>query len=718
MADKKIYSKVDTMSNLIANLEAQMRGIDTDGSRNWCYKDSQGTPRLHVTANQKYWNGSAWIYEDNWFKDLYIEKIKSQSGTAQISIGATSLSISPAGVARAYFTNSGLGLGFGMSNPSFPLEINGDSKVRANSIWDSGTTATVPLAPISIVSPDTSGFTSIALESGTRTANERTAFGLIRNESFLMQSLGHTKNIANGTVTHDYYNTSTTGDSGLAINVAMQSVGSKTSIGNASKIYSIFNNSVRRFGIDGDGTTYVGTASARRYMGGDATTSYGSSLHVEGTQIGYASIGVINNDSNGFPSALYLGASSSGSVGGNGAVQSGDAVGMIEFCAANGTDMQRTIARIQSKTTATASGSSTPGSLIFSTTKSGSFTPTDRLTIGSDGAFNFSSDLLRVDNIATSGGPELNLYSNASSSPTASISLNIGTGPYTSFSIDATGSLTTNDLATGTGNTGVSILSGINGTILADTDPLLRVSNWSSSTLKLYGNGDLTLKSTSNSTTPIITLMSSDNTPNLTLSYSGLTISSLTVATSPVISISQSGIDITGTSTSATPSISLRASDGYPITEISASNAGVLIRTTYSTTADHYDQISTYGNDLTLTADGTINQYDIVTALGTSANYRVRACPTSGDGQSMPVGVAQNAASAGEYVRVRITGYSYVNSYGNVSRGQVLVTGSTTAGTVEGLSTVPVDTIHFREVGHAMAERTGNGIVYSFLHFN
>lgn len=65
MLDKEIYSYLNTLDNLKALLKAKQRGISTDGQKNWCYKD--GSNQLHVGADQKYWNGSAWVYASNEF---------------------------------------------------------------------------------------------------------------------------------------------------------------------------------------------------------------------------------------------------------------------------------------------------------------------------------------------------------------------------------------------------------------------------------------------------------------------------------------------------------------------------------------------------------------------------------------------------------------------------------------------------------------------------
>lgn len=60
-----IYTLVDTIANILINLKNKQRAITTDGGKNWVYRDNSG--EIHVTANQRKWTGSAWVYEDNDF---------------------------------------------------------------------------------------------------------------------------------------------------------------------------------------------------------------------------------------------------------------------------------------------------------------------------------------------------------------------------------------------------------------------------------------------------------------------------------------------------------------------------------------------------------------------------------------------------------------------------------------------------------------------------
>lgn len=95
MPNKEIFCYSDIQANLISLLQSKMRGIDNDQGNNFSYKDQSGN--FHVTANQKYWNGSAWVYEDNSFgnvtitagKTLFTRTIKALD-TNGIQIGNSS----------------------------------------------------------------------------------------------------------------------------------------------------------------------------------------------------------------------------------------------------------------------------------------------------------------------------------------------------------------------------------------------------------------------------------------------------------------------------------------------------------------------------------------------------------------------------------------------------------------------------------------------------
>ena len=134
-----------------------------------------------------------------------------------------------------------------------------------------------------------------------------------------------------------------------------------------------------RMRLDANGVLLIGTTSSRD-LGGLSRQK----LTVEDTS-GTASIGIINNqNSTGFAS-LRFAKSRGTSVGSNTVVQSGDPLGGIVFCGADGTDMASVGAQIMAEVDGTPGSNDMPGRLEFFTTADGSASPTERMRITENG---------------------------------------------------------------------------------------------------------------------------------------------------------------------------------------------------------------------------------------------------------------------------------------------------------------------------------------------
>ena len=131
--------------------------------------------------------------------------------------------------------------------------------------------------------------------------------------------------------------------------------------------------------INGDGNLLVGSENARD-LGGLSSQK----IAIESTS-GSACLGIINNqNSTGFPS-LRFAKSRGSSVGSNTVVQSGDPLGGLVFCGADGTDMVSIGAQIICDVDGTPGSNDMPGRLEFHTTADGSATSTERMRIHSGG---------------------------------------------------------------------------------------------------------------------------------------------------------------------------------------------------------------------------------------------------------------------------------------------------------------------------------------------
>ena len=162
--------------------------------------------------------------------------------------------------------------------------------------------------------------------------------------------------------------------------------------------------SQERMRITSSGHLKIG-ATANRNLGGLSVQR----LHIEGTDGGGSGFGLVNNqNSNGYPS-IRFGKSRGTSVGSNTVVQSGDPLGGMIFCGADGTDMDCMGASIIANVDGTPGSNDMPGRLSFQTTADGASTPTERLRITSGGVIQTGSKTitggnnLAIQNFAVKG---------------------------------------------------------------------------------------------------------------------------------------------------------------------------------------------------------------------------------------------------------------------------------------------------------------------------
>ena len=144
-----------------------------------------------------------------------------------------------------------------------------------------------------------------------------------------------------------------------------------------------------RMRINSSGNLLIGNTSSRD-LGGLSSQR----LAIEGTS-GNAAIGIINNQNSGGFASLRFAKSRGTSVGSNTVVQSGDPLGGIVFCGADGTDMASVGAQILAEVDGTPGSNDMPGRLEFFTTADGAASPTERMRIDKGGRimFNMTSPL-------------------------------------------------------------------------------------------------------------------------------------------------------------------------------------------------------------------------------------------------------------------------------------------------------------------------------------
>ena len=140
-------------------------------------------------------------------------------------------------------------------------------------------------------------------------------------------------------------------------------------------------NLAERLRIDSSGRLLVGSTSSR--SAGDV----GAQLQVEGTTYHTSSLALIANAgaSAGNNSHLTLAKSRGSSDGSDTILVDGDSIGIVQWAASDGTDLNCVAAEIRAKVDGTPGANDMPGLLQFGTTADGAAAPTTRLTIASTG---------------------------------------------------------------------------------------------------------------------------------------------------------------------------------------------------------------------------------------------------------------------------------------------------------------------------------------------
>ena len=178
---------------------------------------------------------------------------------------------------------------------------------------------------------------------------------------------------------------------------------------------------------DSSGRLLVGTSTAR--SAGDVTAS----LQVEGTGFATSSLNLISNAgaSAGNVAHISLAKSRGTSDGSNTVVASGDNLGTIQFCGADGTDLNSVAASFAAAVDDTPGGNDMPGRLVFSTTADSASSPTERMRIDKNGFQASTSANHGIEMGITAGSSSLNTIfrgrfgATAGSFATGTISFNV-----------------------------------------------------------------------------------------------------------------------------------------------------------------------------------------------------------------------------------------------------------------------------------------------------
>ena len=149
---------------------------------------------------------------------------------------------------------------------------------------------------------------------------------------------------------------------------------------------SVENAGAESFRVDSSGRTLIGSTSSR--IAGDVTAQ----LQVEGTSYHTSSLGLIANAgaSSGNNPHITLAKSRGSSDGADTIVVDGDSIGILQWAASDGTDLNCVAAEIRAVVDGTPGSNDMPGRIVLGTTADGAVAPTERLRISADGGVKLS----------------------------------------------------------------------------------------------------------------------------------------------------------------------------------------------------------------------------------------------------------------------------------------------------------------------------------------
>jgi hypothetical protein len=350
--------------------------------------------------------------------------LSNTAGYARLSSVAGNLALSPAGTERLRITSAGL-VGIGTSGPRSRLDVRqaADSTFSGFSIGASGSDKYIGIGYSAATTSwnihptydTTGGYSPLAFNVGGNEAlridtSQRVGIGTTSpgvslevagptGDNLIATFRSGDATAANNTGGGFRSTSSATATSRLAqlwldadgANLsgadyfAIEKKGNSGNVdlrqySNAAMTFWTYNQERAR--IDSSGRLLVGTSTARGNFFG--TTGQEWRFQIEGVGYLNAAQAIIANSGDALGSYLNFAKTRGSSVGSNTIVQSGDALGVIDFHGADGTDFAHG-ARITAEVDGTPGNNDLPTRLVFSTTADGAATPTERLRITSAG---------------------------------------------------------------------------------------------------------------------------------------------------------------------------------------------------------------------------------------------------------------------------------------------------------------------------------------------
>jgi hypothetical protein len=326
---------------------------------------------------------------------VYISSDKIGTGSYQPLVFSTG------GSERLRVTSAGL-VGIGSSDPTSGTSSYYDDLVVKNATSGTG-------AGITIQSNSTNGFSGLNLRKADGTdlgkfvagssdgklyietaglaaitidSSQRVGIGTASPNLNTSGTAVHVSNASSGNAAITRY---TTGDTGTAatdgLDVGMWSDGDAFFWLRESTSIRFATASTERGRWDANGRFLVGTSAARSNF---FNTTVSSALDVEVSTDALIEFSGIRNRNNADGAVIALAKSRGTTAGSNTIVTSGDGLGRVSFQGSDGSEFVEA-AVIQAEVDGTPGANDMPGRLVFSTTPSGSSSPTQRMRIRADG---------------------------------------------------------------------------------------------------------------------------------------------------------------------------------------------------------------------------------------------------------------------------------------------------------------------------------------------
>ena len=150
----------------------------------------------------------------------------------------------------------------------------------------------------------------------------------------------------------------------------------------------------------GNESIRIATSSGKIYIGHTAATAISATntqLQITGTSNATCSMSISRYTNNTSGNFIFFGKSRGTTIGNYTAVQSGDIIGKIRWCAADGTDMAEGAAEISGEVDGSVSSNVVPGRLVFKTSRAGTLTEVMRMVDSGHIGINHTSPSQELD---------------------------------------------------------------------------------------------------------------------------------------------------------------------------------------------------------------------------------------------------------------------------------------------------------------------------------